>query len=77
MVNHIGVIGSGTMGRGIAYQAALSGFRVSLQDISAQAIENAKDFIKNLANTSVEKTYITHEQAEMIKLKNSHDVLES
>ena len=32
-VKKIAVIGSGTMGRGIAYTAALSGFEVTLQDI--------------------------------------------
>ena len=37
MVNHIAVIGSGTMGRGIAYAAALAGFNVSLQDIKARS----------------------------------------
>ena len=43
-VNKIAVIGSGTMGRGIAYTAALSGFEVTLQDISAEALERAKDY---------------------------------
>ena len=36
MVNHIAVIGSGTMGRGVAYAAALAGFNVALQDIKAR-----------------------------------------
>ncbi|MFL6558869.1 MAG: 3-hydroxyacyl-CoA dehydrogenase NAD-binding domain-containing protein, partial [Bacillus sp. (in: firmicutes)] len=37
MINHITVIGGGTMGRGIAYTAALAGFEVTLQDISNEA----------------------------------------
>ena len=43
-VKKIAVIGSGTMGRGIAYTAALSGFEVTLQDISAEALDKAKDY---------------------------------
>lgn len=46
------------MGRGIAYSAALSGFRVSLQDISEEALVRAKDEIENLLNKSVEKGYV-------------------
>ena len=49
-VKKIAVIGSGTMGRGIAYTAALSGFEVTLQDISAEALDRAKDYNGTLAN---------------------------
>ena len=41
-VKKIAVIGSGTMGRGIAYTAALSGFDVTLQDISAEALKRQR-----------------------------------
>ena len=41
-VKKIAVIGSGTMGRGIAYTAALSGFDVALQDISEEALGRQK-----------------------------------
>ena len=37
-VKKIAVIGSGIMGRGIAYTAALAGFAVTLQDISEEAL---------------------------------------
>ena len=67
MVNHIAVIGSGTMGRGIAYTAALSGFHVTLQDISAQAIAKAMDYLDSLITKSVEKGYIQSEQGELAK----------
>ncbi|WP_249870571.1 3-hydroxyacyl-CoA dehydrogenase [Oceanobacillus saliphilus] len=65
-MNHIGVIGSGTMGRGIAYQAALSGYDVILQDISKEAIEQAKNYIHDLAAKSAEKGYIKSDQQELI-----------
>ena len=66
-VKKIAVIGSGTMGRGIAYTAALSGFEVTLQDISAEALEKAKNDNGILANKSVEKGYITSEQRDFVQ----------
>lgn len=35
----IAVIGAGTMGRGIAYVAALGGYRTDLEDASAKIVE--------------------------------------
>ncbi len=67
MVKHIAVIGSGTMGRGIAYTAALSGYQVALQDISEQAIAKARDYIETLLKTSLEKGYIQQEQGELVR----------
>jgi 3-hydroxybutyryl-CoA dehydrogenase len=37
----VAVIGSGLMGRGIAYSAAAGGFATALHDVSAQALERA------------------------------------
>jgi 3-hydroxybutyryl-CoA dehydrogenase len=62
MINHIAVIGGGTMGRGIAYTAALAGFEVTLQDISEEATANAREYIENLLKKNVEKGYIHYEQ---------------
>lgn len=67
MINHIAVIGGGTMGRGIAYSAALAGFEVALQDISKEAIGNAKEYIENLLNKNVTKGYVKAVQAEEAK----------
>lgn len=69
MVHHIAVIGSGTMGRGIAYAAALAGFNVSLQDIKEEAIDKAKEYIESIANKSADKGYIQSEQRDWV-LKN-------
>ncbi len=57
-VNQIAVIGSGTMGRGIAYTAALAGFDVTLQDIQQKQSIMQKTITESLANKSVEKGYI-------------------
>jgi len=40
-VTHIHVVGAGVMGGDIAAVAAMSGFKVTLQDLNAQTIENA------------------------------------
>ena len=44
-VKTIGVIGAGTMGRGIAYAAALGGYRTVLEDVSPQVREEALAYI--------------------------------
>jgi 3-hydroxybutyryl-CoA dehydrogenase len=62
MVKNIAVIGGGVMGRGIAYVAAVSGYNVVLQDISAESLEKAKDYIESELARSVEKGYIKQEQ---------------
>ncbi|WP_157059215.1 3-hydroxyacyl-CoA dehydrogenase [Viridibacillus arvi] len=71
-MNHIAVIGGGTMGRGIAYTAALSGFEVTLQDISEEATEKARDTIENLLNKNVAKGYVEVVQAEEAKKNLSY-----
>ena len=40
-VSRIAVLGSGLMGRGIAYAAAVGGFETVLFDVSASALEKA------------------------------------
>lgn len=72
MINHITVIGGGTMGRGIAYTAALAGFEVTLQDITTEAIENARDYIETLLKKNVEKGYIQGEQGSDAKKNLSY-----
>jgi 3-hydroxybutyryl-CoA dehydrogenase len=55
MTSTIGVIGSGTMGSGIAELAALAGFDVILNDISSDALRSAMLRIKAELQKSVEK----------------------
>ena len=45
-VKTIAVIGAGTMGRGIAYAAALGGFKTVLEDISPRVLEEATSWIQ-------------------------------
>ena len=72
MINHVAVIGGGTMGRGIAYAAALAGFEVILQDISKEAIVQAKEYIEKLLDKNVEKGYVQLAQRELAKKNLSY-----
>lgn len=71
----ISVIGAGTMGKGIAYTSAVSGFKVKINDISEQKLIEAKDEINSLISSSKEKGFITEETARKAK-KNLIYVLE-
>lgn len=62
MIKNIAVIGSGIMGRGIAYSAAAAGYKVILQDISTVSLETAKTYIASEMEKSVEKGYLLSEQ---------------
>ena len=49
----IAVIGAGTMGRGIAYAAALGGYRTVLEDVSAPMLKQGMDWIEQSFNEGV------------------------
>ena len=54
-VKKIGVIGSGTMGNGIAHVSALHGFQTVLLDLNEDILNIAYDKIKNNLNKQLEK----------------------
>jgi len=54
-IRRVGVIGSGTMGSGIAQVFASSGFRVFLQDVSQAALDRARGGIDKSLGKLVEK----------------------
>ncbi|MBY0156467.1 3-hydroxyacyl-CoA dehydrogenase [Cytobacillus oceanisediminis] len=56
------VVGSGVMGRGIAYAAALGGFHVFLHDVSEENLDKAKKYIESEMSKSAEKGYLNHDQ---------------
>ena len=60
-MNNIAVIGSGTMGNGIAHVFAQTGFAVNLVDISAEALEKAMATIAKNLDRQVKKEKITEE----------------
>lgn len=59
----LGVVGAGTMGRGIAQIAASAGVSVMLVDASAQAAEDARAFIEKMLLRAVEKGRMSSEAA--------------
>ncbi|HEX3583033.1 MAG TPA: 3-hydroxyacyl-CoA dehydrogenase family protein [Thermoanaerobaculia bacterium] len=63
MIRTIAVIGSGTMGRGIAYLAAVSGYDTVLHDSDAAALEAARESIEETLAKGIEKKKVTQEEA--------------
>lgn len=61
-MNTITVVGSGVMGKGIAYTCAVSGFEVYLNDINQEIIDKAKNDIYSLLEGSLQKGFISEEQ---------------
>ena len=59
MIQTVGVIGSGTMGNGIAQTFAQHGFDVSLVDVSPAALDKAKTTIDKSLGKFVEKGTLT------------------
>jgi 3-hydroxybutyryl-CoA dehydrogenase len=54
-IKKIGVVGAGQMGRGIAQVAAMSGFEVTLFDISNEALDFGVNFIKKQLDKGLQK----------------------
>jgi 3-hydroxybutyryl-CoA dehydrogenase len=63
-IHKIGVIGAGTMGRGIAQVAAQGGYHTVLQDVDAKQLEVARTNIQNSLAKSVELKKMSNSEAE-------------
>ena len=63
MIRTIAVIGTGTMGRGIAYLAAISGYDTVLHDSDAAALDAARDSIESTLAKGIEKKKISADDA--------------
>lgn len=74
-MEQIAVIGSGTMGNGIAHVFAQHGYRVNLVDISAEALDKALATISRNLDRQKDKAIIT-EGAKQRALKNLHPFTE-
>ncbi len=62
-IKHIGIIGSGTMGGGIAQVAAQSGFNVILYDVESSMLTRAINNLTSTFNRLVEKGKLKQEDA--------------
>jgi 3-hydroxybutyryl-CoA dehydrogenase len=61
-IKTIGVIGAGTMGRGIAYAAAFGGYRTVLEDVSPEMLEQGSAYILQALEEGVVRGKVTPEQ---------------
>ncbi|MEY8848037.1 3-hydroxyacyl-CoA dehydrogenase NAD-binding domain-containing protein [Psychroserpens sp. XS_ASV72] len=64
---NVGIIGSGTMGSGIAQVAATADCQVKLYDTNQQALDKAKTSLEKIMNRLVEKGRIDTSEKERIK----------
>lgn len=55
------VVGSGVMGRGIAYVSAVGGFDVQLVDVKKEQLQSAKQELEKIFDKGVERNKITEE----------------
>jgi len=63
MIRTIAVIGSGTMGRGIAYLSVVAGYDTLIHDIDPAALEAARAAVETMLERGVEKGKLTDEAA--------------
>jgi 3-hydroxybutyryl-CoA dehydrogenase len=61
-INHIFVIGAGTMGNGIAQTAAVSGYQVTMMDVAEEFVQRGVATIAKSVEKLAEKGRITAEQ---------------
>jgi len=60
----LGIVGAGTMGRGIAQVAASGGIQVFLTDAKPGAVSDAHDFVSKMLHRAAEKGNISKQDAE-------------
>ncbi|MFP7298263.1 3-hydroxyacyl-CoA dehydrogenase family protein [Neobacillus niacini] len=68
-MNSMCVVGAGTMGRGIAYTAAINDFKVILNDVSEASLTNAREYIELTLEKSAEKGFI--DPSKLYKIKEN------
>jgi len=86
-IKKIGIVGSGTMGRGIAQTAAVSGFDVVLEDVGDEYLQHALKTIDKSLSKLIEKGRIEGDKDQIIgriktttnltDLKNTDFVIEA
>lgn len=78
-VKQLLVVGSGVMGRGIAYASALGCFQTTVQDVSEKALKKAQAEIERYAANGVSRGKMTAEEAEQLKARIAYtrDLAES
>ncbi len=72
---NVGIIGSGTMGSGIAQVAAISGCKVKLLDTNKVALDNSKKALEKVLNRLIEKGKLNN--AEKSKIQGNISYVEN
>ena len=72
MILNVGIIGSGTMGSGIAQVAAISGCKVKLCDTKQAVLEKAKTTLEKILSRLVEKNKIDSNEKSRIESNISY-----
>ena len=67
MIKNIVVVGSGVMGRGIAYVSALGGFAVTLVDSNEAALQNAENELNQIFEKGLSRGKISVDKVEEAK----------
>lgn len=62
MIRNLVIVGSGVMGRGIAYVGATGGFNVVLVDVNQDALESARKEIDSIFEKGVRYQKITYKK---------------
>jgi 3-hydroxybutyryl-CoA dehydrogenase len=81
MINYIAVIGTGTMGRGIAACSALNGFKTALYDINPISVSDAINYIKQSIDKLLQKGKISElnkieAEKNLLSVNNLEDLAE-
>ena len=63
-IEKVGVVGAGQMGNGIAHVCALAGYDVVMEDINADALNNAKSTIQRNLNRQATRGLISQADAD-------------
>lgn len=63
MIQQLTILGTGTMGRGIAYLSALAGYETVLFDADPDALDGAKAALESILRKGVEKGKVTESAA--------------
>ncbi|HEX2835561.1 MAG TPA: 3-hydroxyacyl-CoA dehydrogenase family protein [Thermoanaerobaculia bacterium] len=74
MIRQVAVLGTGTMGRGIAYLSAVAGYDTVMFDVETSALDAAKSSIESILRKGVEKQKLeepaAHDALGRIQLAN-------
>lgn len=73
MINHIVIVGSGVMGRGIAYVGAVGGYVVTVVDNNDSALQQAKEEIDQIFEKGLLRRKISSDQAEQARRNLSYE----